>query len=303
MKNALKNVAASVRQRLYNLGGKTNRPFEELLQYYAMERFLYRLSKSKYADKIILKGALMFVVWKTPLSRATRDIDLLGRLENKRDKLAEIVKEICKITVEEDGLTFDPKTIKSMSIKEDAEYEGVRIKFMARLGQPKIFMQIDFGFGDTIFPEPSYIDYPTMFEMPKPRLKGYPRETVVAEKFQAMVELGILNSRMKDFYDIWLLANQFNFSGSLLRKAISETFAKRHTPLTAEPLALSEEFTNNKEKSAQWNIFIRKSQLAHAPKDLKGVIKAIKIFMIPLLNDKNGGENLIWHAPGPWSKF
>ena len=206
MKKDLKDVAASVRQRLLNIAKETNRPFDELLQYFAMERFLYRVGQSKYRDKVILKGALMFAVWNAPRSRATRDIDFLGKIESKLDKLAKLVQDVCDVEVEDDGMTFNSKSIKVERIKEDADYEGVRARFMGRLGQPKVFMQIDFGFGDAVFPKPLDVDYPSLLGMPRPQLKGYPRETVIAEKFQAMVDLGMLNSRMKDFYDIWLLA-------------------------------------------------------------------------------------------------
>ena len=152
-----------------------------------------------------------------------------------------------------------PLSVRGERIKEDADYEGARIRFTANIGQARAFMQIDIGFGDTVFPPPGYIDYPTLLDMPHPHLKGYPRETVVAEKFEAMVQLGMLNSRMKDFYDIWLLAKQFDFDGQSLKKAIQQTFAHRKIPLTPEPLALSDVFAKDREKTAQWTAFIRRA--------------------------------------------
>ena len=235
----IKNVAASVRQRLLNRAKETNRPFDELLQYYAMERFLYRLSISKHCDKFVLKGALMFVVWEGPRSRATRDIDLAGRTKNSIENLVAIVKEVCGVDAEPDGMEFQPSNVIGERIKEDADYEGVRIRFIGHLGQARAAIQIDIGFGDMITPDPIDIDYPVLLDMPAPKLKGYPRETVVAEKFQAMVFLGMINTRMKDFHDIWLLAHQFDFDGKLLGAAVKETFAHRKTELTLEPVVFS----------------------------------------------------------------
>lgn len=177
MKKKIKNLTASVRDRLSNRAKGTKRPFDELLQYFAMERFLYRLSRSKYKDKVVLKGALMFVVWRAPRSRATRDIDLLGRMGSAIEQLKAMVKEVCRVEVEPDGITFNPATVTGKRIKEDADYEGVRIRFTAYLDRARAPMQIDFGFGDTVFPKPAVISYPTILGMPEPRLKGYPRET------------------------------------------------------------------------------------------------------------------------------
>lgn len=302
MKKEIRDLSASVRQRLFNRAKETNRPFDELLQYFAMERFLYRLSQSKYKDTVVLKGALMFVVWKAPRARATWDIDLLGHMAAAVDKLVEMVKAICQIQVDPDGLTFNSASVTGERIKEDTDYQGVRIRFAAHLGQARAPMQIDFGFGDTVFPKPVEIDYPTILDMPKPQLKGYPRETVVAEKFQAMVQLGMLNSRMKDFYDIYLLAHQFDFDGEILKKTMIETFANRQTELTAEPVALADEFAQDRDKNTQWAAFIRRTQLDHAPHDLKTVIQTLRDFLLPIAKAAEKGTqiSLTWKAPGPW---
>lgn len=267
-----------------------------------MERFLYRLSQSEYFDMVVLKGALMFVVWEAPRSRATRDIDLLGHMDNSVDSLAAMVKDICNVTVEPDGVVFNISSIRGERIKEDADYEGARIGFTANIGQARALIQVDIGFGDPVFPVPGYIDYPTILDMPHPRLKGYPRETVVAEKFVAMVQLGIVNSRMKDFYDIWLLANQFDFSGKTLQRAIRQTFTTRKILLTNEPLALSDTFSSDPEKMAQWKAFVRRSRLEHAPADLKTVTDHLRTFLLPVTKGlaKNDPTPIAWRPPGPW---
>ena len=302
VKKEIKDLAASVRQRLYNRAKETNRPFDELLQYFAMERFLYRLSRSMHKDKVVLKDALMFVVWKAPRSRATRDIDLLGRISNAVSRLVSMVKEVCRVDAE-DGITFNPAGVTGERIKEDADYEGVRVRFTAHLGQARAPMQIDFGFGDVVFPKPAKIDYPTILDMPRPKLKGYPRETVVAEKFQSMGQLGMLNSRMKDFYDIWILSQQFDFNGEALLKAVVKTFTNRKTGLTTEPTALSDEFAGSPEKATQWTAFLGRAKLDHAPKDLAIVVVALRDFLLPIAKSSAQGTKppSLWKAPGPWS--
>lgn len=197
-----KNVAASVRARLTNEAKKSGRPFQEVLQYYGLERFLYRLSRSAHQRSFVLKGALMLRVWGVHEARPTRDIDLLGYVKNTRERLSEIVHDICTLTVTDDGVMFDPSTIASAVIKEDADYEGVRVTFTGFLERARIPMQIDVGFGDVVHPAVEEANYPTILTYPSPRLRTYPRATVIAEKFQAMVYLGSANSRMKDFFDV-----------------------------------------------------------------------------------------------------
>ncbi len=260
-----KNMAASVHARLAETARRTNRPFQELLQYYGMERFLYRLSKSPHAARFVLKGALMLRVWNAPMARPTKDIDLLGRLESPLENLSTVVREVCAVDVEPDGLVFTPATVKSERIREDADYESVRIRFEGLLGRARIAMQLDVGIGDVMVPGPVEIAYPTLLDFPAPRLKGYPRETAIAEKFEAMVKLGTLNSRMKDFYDIWILSRQFGFAGPTLAQAVTATFANRGTTVTAEPVALTTEFSENEVANTQWRAFVRKGRLANAP--------------------------------------
>lgn len=302
MSKPVKNVAASVRQRLANLGKETNRPFAELLQYYGMERYLYRLSRSKHRDRFVLKGALMFVVWETPLFRATKDIDFLAKADNSVENLVAMAKEVCRAEVEADGLIFDPGTVKGERIKENADYEGVRVTFTGTLEQAKIPMQLDVAFGDSVTPAPAEIEYPAMLGLAAPRLKGYPPETVVAEKFEAAVKLGMVNTRMKDFYDLWLLSRQFNFDGETLSEAVRATFAKRGTAVTAAPTAFTPAFHGDAGKQAQWKAFLARTGLPDAPATLKDAVQAAMELLAPVAEACAAGRPFSprWKAPGPW---
>lgn len=302
-KRRVKDVAASVRQRLQNVARSTGRPFQEVLQYYAMERFLYRLAQSPHIERFVLKGALMFQAWGAPASRPTKDIDLLGRMENSIDALTAAMRDVCRQDVEVDGLVFDPDSVAGIVIKEDADYEGVRVTFRGSLQNARIAMHIDIGFGDVMFPNPELTDYPTILEQAAPRLRGYARETTVAEKFEAMVKLGQLNSRMKDFYDIWLLSRQFDFDGVKLASAIEKTFAHRGTTVKPQPTAFSTAFATDPTKIKQWEAFVRKSRLTDAPATLALAVEAIYAFLSPVAAALSEGRAFeqSWRAPGPWT--
>lgn len=241
---AASNLSASIHQKLLNKAKTEQRPFNELLQYYTIERFLYRLGESPYSRRFVLKGALVFLAWQAPLTRPTRDIDFLGFTENSVENLVRIVREVCGQTVEPDGLSFDPESIEGEIMKEDAEYQGVRINFLGYLRKARINMRLDIGFADVVTPSPKELKFPTIFEsLNKPSIRAYPPETVVAEKFQAMVALATVNSRMKDFFDLWYMANSMQFELGLLREAIENTFRQRNTPLPEYmPIALTNEF-------------------------------------------------------------
>jgi predicted nucleotidyltransferase component of viral defense system len=260
-----RDIAASVRQRLLNHAHAQGRPFQELLQYYAMERFLYRLAQSSHADKFILKGALLLTAWKAPLSRSTMDIDLLGNTSNDLGHIASIVSEICAIESDADGVKFDPASVKAARIKEDADYEGVRAQFRATLAGARIPMQIDIGFGDVIVPGAARIEYPVLLEFPAPILQAYPKETVIAEKLEALTALAALNSRMKDFFDLWALSRLYPFEGAVLVKAIKATFDRRSTVIEGLPEGLTDHF--GKDKSTLWTAFLRRARLTSAPAD------------------------------------
>lgn len=296
-----KNIAASVRQRLLNKARNDHRPFNELLQYFAIERFLYRLSRSPHADKFILKGALMLRVWQAPLFRPTMDIDMLGRnTENEVEKIVKQVYDICLVEVESDGLKFNTESIRGERITEDADYEGVRIRFVAQLETAKIPMQMDIGFGDVVVPGPQEAILPTILDFPPPHLFGYSLESAIAEKFEAMVKLGELNSRMKDFYDIWLLSRQFDFMGERLKDAMSETLKNRGTNLPAEIVAFSNSFLSM--KSGQWQAFHRRLGQENIPADFAKIMRQVKIFIDPIVESIRSGKATpsSWEAPGPW---
>ena len=301
-----RNVAASVRQRLLNKAQAEGRPFGELLQYFTLERFLYRLGRSPYASRFVLKGALMFGVWQGTFSRSTRDVDLLGKLDHTVEGITAVMRMICQETVpDNDGLHFDADSVTGERIIEAASYEGVRVRLLAYLDTARIPLQVDVGFGDPLVPGPCPIRLPTILDFPPAELQGYSRESVIAEKFQAMVYLGAIKSRMKDFYDIWLLVTQFDFDGATVAQAIRETFHWRQTVIPPEPVALSETFANNQEKQAQWTAFIRRHQFETAPSTLTEATKIIASFLQPVIQALVGEKtfNKHWQAGGPWSEI
>ena len=244
------NVAASVHHRLLNHAKENGRPFNEVLQYFGMERFLHRLSKTSHAESFVLKGALLFRVWNTPDTRATRDIDFLAFTDNEIEVLTATVHEICSIECPDDGLIFDKTTIEAQRIKEDADYQGIRIRLRGFLGKAIINLQIDVGFGDAVHPDTQIIEYPTILDLPAPVLRGYPTETVIAEKTEAMIKLGRLNSRMKDVYDVWLLSQHFDFDGEVLGLAIRGTLEKRSTEVMGFDALRAEILENQKLKNS-----------------------------------------------------
>jgi hypothetical protein len=298
-----RNMAASVRQRLLNYARAEGRPFNEVLQYFALERFLYRLGRSPQRGQFVLKGAWMFTVWQSPFSRPTRDVDLLGRINNSVEQVVSAIQAICQEPVdEEDGLRFDVESIIGERIIEAANYAGVRVRFTAYLGTARIPMQIDVGFGDPLVPGPSSVQLPTILDFPPPELQGYSRESAIAEKLQSMVYLGEINSRMKDFYDIWLLVTNFDFDGAVLAQAIRETFHWRQTTLLTNPVAFSDGFSRDSEKQAQWAAFLRRLRLEDAPATLREAVQTIAAFLQPVLQALSEGQRFDrrWSAGGPW---
>jgi len=275
--SSITNISVSVREKLKFKARSDNRPFSELLQYFAMERFLYRLSISKYTDIFILKGALMLQVWKSPHWRPTMDIDMLAKTSNSETNLANIIKEIIEIPVENDGIIFNTESLTTKLIKEDADYHGVRIQFQGNLDTAKIYMQIDVGFDDIIYPGKEIQNFPTLLSFPTPLLNVYSRESVIAEKFEAMVKLGNLNSRMKDFYDIWMLSNQFKFDEDKLAEAIRLTFEHRKTILDRNITAFSEPFILAKQ--IQWRAFRIKVGQVDLPINFSEIVQRIENFL------------------------
>lgn len=273
-----KNMSASAHARLLNIARATRKPFNELLQLYGIERFLYRLSQSDYQSTFVLKGALVFVAWGAAQSRPTKDVDLLGYGNNRVAELVNIIRNVCLTPVTDDGLSFDVDSIKGYRIKEGAQYEGVRLTLLAYLGSARIPMQIDVGFGDIVIPAPTILDYPTLLALPAPQLRGYPPEAVIAEKFQALVNLGEFNSRMKDFYDLWLLSQKFEFDGQQLLLAITNTFTQRSTPLPSSvPIGLSNDFGHAME--TQWQAFLRRARLDANSTQFSAILATLRTFL------------------------
>ena len=278
-----RDVGASVRQRLLNQSRTQERPFQELLQYFAMERFLYRLGQSPFADRFILKGALLLTAWRAPMTRPTMDIDLAGRTSNELDHIAQLISTVCDLITEPDGIEFNRASIEVTRMKEDADYEGVRVKFHAMLAKARVPMQIDIGFGDVVVPEPTTIEYPTLLDFPAPVLQAYPRETVIAEKLEAITKLGLLNSRMKDYYDIALLSRMYSFEGENLMRAIVATFRHRETKIEAEPIGLTDAFYTDPARAVQWRAFIRRSRFTNQSAHLERLVVEIRQFALSVL--------------------
>lgn len=302
---ARRNTAASVRQRLLNRARTDGADFQRVLMRFGAERLLYRLSQSEHRDTFILKGALLFAVWLAESHRSTKDLDLLGGGDPAVGSLIDIFRSLCAVPVEPDGLTFLPESVSGAEIREEQEYGGIRITLRALLGSAHIPLQVDIGFGDAVTPAPDKIQFPTLLDLPAPRLRVYPRETVVAEKLQAMISLGLDNSRMKDFFDLWTLARHFSFDGMTLAAAIAATFQRRRTPLPAgTPVALTETFSGDSSKNAQWRAFVKRSLTTPDAPSLPEVVSLVGQFLLPVLEASREGHHvtMIWVPGGPWSR-
>ena len=301
MKKPVVNLPASVRQRLLNLATERKEDFGLILSRYGLERFLYRLSASPHRDLFVLKGALLLQVWTGETYRPTRDLDLLGKAISSVS-YKKIFSDVCSQEVEDDGLSFPSDSIRIERIRDEEAYEGVRVLLEARLGNVRIPLQIDVGFGDVIVPAAEELEFPTLLTSPAPKLTAYPKESVVAEKFEAVVKLGLANSRMKDFYDLSVLAQRFEFESATLAAAIQATFETRRTPLpNSLPLALSTDFHGLDNKQTQWTAFLRKSGL-NANSSLEETIRVIREFVMPIVGEISKGDRgkKMWQAGGPW---
>ncbi len=293
------NVAASVHARLLNLAQKKGIQFNLILLRYGVERLLYRFSCSKHANRFVLKGATLFALWSEMPHRSTKDLDLLGFGDSSLTALNGTFREICRLEVENDGLRFDETSVKSQEIKSLDEYVGARVTLMAYLGSAKLPLQIDIGIGDALVPPAEEVIYPTLLDQPAPRLKAYCRETVIAEKFHAMVVHGMQNTRMKDYFDIYYLSQNFSFVRERLVVAIEATFSRRGTSVsTSLPLGLTTTFANDSLKIAQWNAFIKRMVNESTELSLPEVVLTIAGFIAPIL-DPNSSVTT-WDATGPW---
>ena len=298
-----KNHAASVRQRLLNYARSSGQDFIFVLRTFAMERLLYRLSRSPYAENFVLKGAMLFKLWTGDFYRQTRDIDVLASKSETIDSLKAIFQEISQVSFADDGLTYLSDTVNVDTIREEQQFGGLRVTLTAMLGSAKIQLQVDCGFGDAITPDPVVTEFPTLLDFPAPQLHTYPKETVVAEKFEAIVRLSMANSRMKDFYDIWVLASDFPFSGQTIASAIQNTFNRRKTPLPkGTPEAFRASFIQNPLKQTQWQAFQRKTRFVKVEKDFGKTIELVKSFFLPPIDSitKMKSFEMTWFAGGPW---
>ena len=282
MRKPVKNIGASVRARLLNIAKERNQPFDLLLTRYALERLLYRLSASKHRERFVLKGAMLMTSWMDDPHRPTRDLDLLGFGDPDPDAIIAAFRDICAIEAE-DAVSFDIPGLTIDRIRDEAEYGGLRLKTTATIDGARVRVVIDVGFGDSTEPGLVEIDLPVLLDQPAPRLRAYPYETVVAEKFQAMVMLGRANTRMKDFYDIWILAQSYAFDDDRLACAIAATFARRKTEIPAErPDALTPAFASDASKQAQWAAFLE--DVAMNPGSLAEVTEQLAEFLMPHAN-------------------
>lgn len=270
-----RNLAASIRARLKQHADATKQDFNLTLTHYGLERLLYRLSVSPHAANYLLKGALLFSLWYDQPHRPTRDADLLGFGPDDLDTAVAAFRGICQIEVE-DGIAFDPASVKGSVIRKEAGYGGVRIDLQAKLDGARIALQVDIGFGDAVTPAPESVRYPILLDdLPAPRLRSYPKYTVVAEKFHAVCLLGMANTRMKDYFDLWVLLTEGTLEAAELRRAIEATFDRRKLALPSTiPSGLSDAFVEDAAKQRQWAAFLRKNNLAAL--DLAEVIALLR---------------------------
>jgi predicted nucleotidyltransferase component of viral defense system len=299
MAKPLKNMAASVLQRLLDKSRKTGEPYQFLVERYALERMLYRLGCSDHAARFILKGGLLMSVWMDQPYRSTRDADVLAFGESAPENLVSVFGELCSLEVENDGLAFQKDSIAHSPIKEEQEYGGTRLKLKAQLGTYEVDMQFDIGFGDAVTPEAQRHEYPPILpNFPAPRLRIYPKETVIAEKFDTIVQRQLGNSRMKDYYDIFFLQGTFSFDGELLAQALTNTFNRRGTALPDElPLGLTSAFFIDAAKINQWQAFVRKNPLQVSQYSLEDIVNALQKFLMPPA--KAAAQKQAWKAS--WS--
>lgn len=302
MKKEIKNKPASIRARLMNIARAEKIDFDFLLLRYFQERLLYRLSISDFSDRFVLKGGLLLICLNMPKCRPTKDIDFLAeQIKNDINEIENIFKRISEIQCD-DGVKFISSSIVSERIKEDADYEGIRLKIDGTLGQARKRLQVDIGFGDIIIPEATSVEFPSLLEDP-PKVKAYSVESIISEKFEAMVKLAMANSRLKDFYDVYFLSSSHNFRSNELKKAIETTFQRRQTPMPDNPLIFRPEFHRDKERQKMWTAFLRKSRLHDVNQEFSEVMQKITIFLEPvvrLINEKSEitkswiAENGIW---------
>ena len=295
------NIGASVRQRLLNLARERGEPFDQVLQYFAIERFLARLATTPWADVLVVKGATLLRFWNAPLGRPTRDIDFHTRLVDGASVARVAVAEVVALE-QDDGLVFDGE-IASEPIVVDGRYPGVRLAVKGSLAGARFKLQVDVGVGAEVVPEPAWVDYPVLLDMDQPRILAYAPETAIAEKFEAMVSLGEANSRLKDFYDVWLLAATLAFTGRALAAAVAATFSGRGTTLpVAAPVTLSGWFAVQPDAQARWVAFVAHPGIS-GPASFVDATRLIAAFLMPVVEAAHAGRGFDaqWSPGGPWA--
>lgn len=300
----LTNVPESVRQRLRNVARETNENMQVVLIRYATERLMYRLSVSEHCDRFILKGAWLFYVWGIS-RRATRDVDFLASVPNAAEAIEAIFREVVQVAVpHDDGLIYDPDSFQAEEIQLDAEYSGVRLRLIGMLGRTKIHTQIDLGFSEAVVEEPVRAILPVLLDFEAPEVKAYSPEVVVAEKLEAIVKLGTVTTRFKDFFDLYLLSIEKHFDGRKLLRQVSATFDHRGTTLPdGPPMALTDDFASNSDSQTQWEAFLRRNRAVGAPKQFSQAVKRIRGFIHPVLRaaaQKDGAMHRRWNPENGW---
>lgn len=299
MNESIKNTAASVRARLLNHAREHGDEFQRVLTRYAIERLLFRLSQSDDADRFVLKGAMLFATWPEHAFRPTGDLDLLGQGNPEPEAIAEVFRRICGVDVPDDGIVFDAASVRVDPVREADKYQGARIRLTGQLGTAVISVQVDIGFGDSVYPAPTRQDFPTLLtHLPKPRVFMYPPETVVAEKFEAMIRFGEANGRIKDFYDLWLTSRTFPFDLPILVEAVSGTLRRRETAFPKQiPVGLTDAFAAIAAERGFWTGFLRRTPPALEPPDFPQLQEELRRFFGPVIAALAAPEG----AKGRWS--
>ena len=303
MTKPLTNIAASVRAKLLARAKTRGEDFNLVLQRYAAERFLYRLGACQQRDTFVLKGAMLFALWGGSMYRATRDLDLTGYGQDEIPWLIDAVREICITPCPTDGLTFEPDTVQAEPIRDESDYGGFRVRLSALLDSAQIRLQVDVGFGNAIVPGAQEEEYPTLLDSPPPLIRAYPREAVVAEKLHAMVILGSTTSRLKDFYDLYVLSRLFPFDGDQLTQSIAATFERRKTAIPeALPVALAPAFFAEENRAVQWRAYRDRNGLPGAPADFGLVGERLRVFLGEPLRAliEQAKFKMRWPSEGPW---
>ncbi len=297
------NLPSSVLARLLNLAKQTGDNYQVLLTKFVSERFLYRLGRSSFRDRFVLKGAMLLRIWSDQPYRATRDLDLLRRGKESMEAIRADIDAICATKVDVDGIEFDRKSIRLEAIRPEDEYAGTRVTLIARCGSARISLQVDIGVADAIWPQAQPRMYPTLLDFPQPEVLTYPPESVIAEKLEAIVALGERNSRIKDYFDLRYLASHFEFNGEPLAESIRKTFERRRTPIpTEEPFGLTSEYWDNPARVLQIRAFARRSNLEVGSDIGEEILGALRPFLLPILENLRQGVATTgtWLPGGPW---